>query len=174
MEAKRIKKFRWFWAWEDEKEEAWLRAMSNQGWHLVQATLPGWYTFQRGESVDYVYRLDFITTHERNEEYYNLFRDAGWEHLGEMSSWQYFRIQAQDGGSPEIYTDPESKVGKYRRVASFLLIFIPILTINVINLTRIEEYPWLLPFRLFNLFMLLFFLYALYKLYRRMTTLKRL
>ncbi len=32
---KEIKKeFKWFWAWNDEKEEQWLTAMAQQGWHL--------------------------------------------------------------------------------------------------------------------------------------------
>jgi hypothetical protein len=38
--------------------------------------------------------------------------------------WQYFRILAQEGESPEIYTDPDSKVQKYRRLLAFLIVFL--------------------------------------------------
>lgn len=40
--------FTWFLAWEDASEEAWLREMSRQGWHLALVTFPGWYEFVRG------------------------------------------------------------------------------------------------------------------------------
>ena len=53
------RKFKWFWAWQDEKEETWLAEMSSQGWHLLRVDGPGFYTFQSGAAADYVYRLDF-------------------------------------------------------------------------------------------------------------------
>ena len=31
MQKKRMRKFKWFWAWQDEAEEEWLREMSNNG-----------------------------------------------------------------------------------------------------------------------------------------------
>ncbi len=52
-------KFKWFWAWQDEKEESWLRTMSQQGWHLVSARPFGVYYFRGGDKSDFVYRLDF-------------------------------------------------------------------------------------------------------------------
>ena len=48
-----IKRWKLFWAWQDEKEAAWLRKMSNEGWHLIQAA-PFLYTFRKGEKKDYV------------------------------------------------------------------------------------------------------------------------
>ena len=47
------------------------------------------------------------------EDYLQLFRDAGWEYVGEMSGWHYFCQQAQPGEELEIYTDAESKISKY-------------------------------------------------------------
>ena len=35
------RQFRWFWAWDDDKEEAWLRDMSNQGTPPVEGYLSG-------------------------------------------------------------------------------------------------------------------------------------
>ena len=54
-----IGKFKWFWAWQDEKEENWLRGMSQQGWHLLSAKPFGFYNFESGEKKDFVYRLDY-------------------------------------------------------------------------------------------------------------------
>jgi len=31
MEKTSIRKFRWFWPWQDENEEIWLREMSQEG-----------------------------------------------------------------------------------------------------------------------------------------------
>ncbi len=123
-------KFRWFWAWQDEREEAWLGSMSREGWHLSEFGFPGVYYFRKGEPKNFVYRLDFQTSRMKDREaYLQLFRDAGWEHLGNMSAWEYFRKEARPGEEPEIFTDPESKIQKYQRVLRFLVIFFPILFI---------------------------------------------
>jgi hypothetical protein len=130
MERKTYWKFRWFWAWQDEREEAWLGAMSREGWHLSEFGFPGVYLFQKGEPKNYIYRLDFQTARMKDRaSYLQLFRDAGWEHLGSMSAWEYFRKEAVPGEEPEIFTDPESKIQKYRRVLGVLIIFFPTLFI---------------------------------------------
>jgi hypothetical protein len=168
-----LRKFRWFWAWDDEREEAWLREMSQQGWHLQKVALPGFYTFAKGEPRDYVYRLDYTRTLKKNADYFSLFRDSGWEYLGEMNEWQYFRKEALGGEAPEIYTDNESKVQKYRRLMGFLLIFLPIILINIINMSRIESKTasasmWV------NIVLLGVYVFGMIKLYLRVEALKRL
>jgi hypothetical protein len=138
-------KFRWFWAWQDEREEAWLGEMSHEGWHLSEFGFPGVYYFRKGGPKNYVYRLDFQTSKMKDREaYLQLFRDAGWEHLGNMSAWEYFRKEARPGEAPEIFTDPESKIAKYRRVLSYLVIFLPILFILYSTSWRHlpERGPW--------------------------------
>jgi len=138
-------KFRWFWAWQDEREEAWLGAMSRDGWHLSEFGFPGVYYFRKGEPKDYAYRLDFQTSKLKDRgAYLQLFRDAGWEHLGNMSGWEYFRKEANPGEEPEIFTDPESKIAKYRRVLRALVIFFPILFILFSTSWRhlSERGPW--------------------------------
>ncbi|HCU56765.1 MAG TPA: hypothetical protein DF984_00800 [Anaerolineaceae bacterium] len=56
-----IVKRKWFWAWQDEKEEQWLNAMSKQGYHLISPGSFGRYEFEQGEPKNYVYRLDFMS-----------------------------------------------------------------------------------------------------------------
>jgi len=121
MEKKTV--FKWFWAWQDEAEEAWLRKMAQQGWHLAEVGIFGVYSFAAGEPRDSIYRLDFQSPPKKElSNYLQLFRDAGWEHIGSMASWQYFRKPVQDGEEAEIFTDAASKIAKYRRVIMFLLI----------------------------------------------------
>ena len=87
------RRFHWFWAWQEEKETAWLEQMSREGWHLEAYTF-GWYRFRRGEPREYLYRLDFDPdASKRRDEYLAIFRDAGWEHVLSWGSWQYFRAE---------------------------------------------------------------------------------
>ena len=122
-----IKKFHWFWAWEDEKEEDWLREMSQQGLHVSSIGIPGFYEFEQGFAKDYVYRLDYISDRKDYSNYLQLFHDSGWDHVGEMSGWQYFRKEALNGEDLEIYSDNESKARKYQRILLLLVIILPLL-----------------------------------------------
>ncbi len=39
MAKELVIKPKWFWAWQDEKEEAWLTAMAREGYHLEDSYL---------------------------------------------------------------------------------------------------------------------------------------
>jgi hypothetical protein len=166
-----IKKFHWFWAWEDEKEEAWLREMSLQGWHLKSYQFPSNYTFDKEEPVDYVYRLDYFIDRKDRENYLQLFRDAGWDHLGEMGGWQYFRKRTTNGEAPEIYSDNESKKKKYQRILLFLVIFLPIYS-NVLFMTNRSSNIFIQVITFVMFVLMLIYIYAMLRLLRRITQLK--
>src|SRR5512137_466287 len=117
-----IRKSKWFWAWQDDREEAWLGEMSRQGLHLRHPGPFGQYTFEQGEPSEFVYRLDFVANARKNPDYYQLFRDAGWEHAGELGGWQYWRKEVRGGKVPEIFTDNASKIQKYQRLLGYLFI----------------------------------------------------
>jgi hypothetical protein len=119
-------KSKWFWAWQDDREEAWLGEMSRQGLLLQHPGAFGQYTFELGERREFAYRLDFVLNTRKNPDYYLLFKDAGWTHVGEMSGWQYWRKEILDGKEPEIFTDNASKIQKYQRLMGYLVIFFPI------------------------------------------------
>jgi hypothetical protein len=116
-------KFKWFWLWEDEKEEAWLRDMAKQGFKLQSIRPLNGYVFESDTPLDMAYRLDFIIPRKDYQEYLQLFRDAGWEHVLVHGGWQYFRKESADGIAPEIFTDNHSKIMKYQSLAIFLVIF---------------------------------------------------
>ena len=100
MEQVITQKTKWFWPWQDQEEETWLEEMSHQGWHLKQAHLAAQYDFVRGEPQNYLYRLDFQDSlkPKAKDEYLRLFADDGWEYLGPMGGWQYFRKPGGAGG----------------------------------------------------------------------------
>ena len=167
------KEFHWFWAWDDEKEEAYLREMALSGWHFQAVTIPGYYTFEKGEPRDDFYRLDFLTANKDKDNYLQLFEDAGWSHVGQYGSWQYFRKTAVEGETLEIYTDNESKQKKYSRILLFLIIFFPIYSIMLDDLHNAEGWFYKIVAFVFFLFMLLY-AYAMVKLIRRISQLKKM
>jgi len=132
-----VRKSKFFWPWQDHLQEKWLEQMSRQGLHLKSIN---WSEgeFVQGQSQNYVYRLDFQDALKQNKaEYRRFFSDAGWEYLGELEGWQYFRKLVQAGQETEIYTDPGTKIQKYRRFLAnqgmvwlgFAAFFVPLLII---------------------------------------------
>jgi hypothetical protein len=130
MQPKRIHKFKWFWAWQDEQEEDWLSEMAANGYHLDEPVFPCIYRFEVGEPAEIVYRLDYPQLKNRDRaSYLQLFEDAGWEHTGDLLGWVYFRRALKEGEPIEIYSDAESKIHKYRRILAYLIILLPIMVI---------------------------------------------
>ncbi len=174
MEQKSMRKFKWFWAWQDEAEEAWLREMSNQGWHFSGMSMPTIYNFKHGEAKDYVYRLDYRSYWKIDqEEYLQLFQDAGWECVDETMGWHYFRMPARPGEELEIYTDAESKIGKYQRLLAFLGVLTLPLFLGVINL-RDAPYDWTSIVLVLIFLLFLLYVYMIVRILLRINQLKRL
>jgi hypothetical protein len=147
MQSNTMRKHKWFWAWQDDAEEVWLQDMSRQGWHLVKPSPLGVYDFVRGEPKECVYRLDFQRGSRGRDEYRQLFADAGWEHVGEMAGWQYFRKEVRPGEKAEIFTDNESKIAKYRRLLGYMALFLPIWLTTLSGL-GFPHPGWIGPIRL--------------------------
>jgi hypothetical protein len=167
-----VRKFHLFWAWEDEREEGWLREMSRKGFHLKAVGMPGSYTFTPGTPGDTVYRLDYFKNRKDRAGYLQFFQDAGWIHIGEMSGWQYFRKEATDGEAPEIYSDNGSKANKYQRILLSLIIFLPLYSYFFLVLNRGERS--LAPaITLFMFLLMLVYVYAMVRLLLRITRLKK-
>ncbi len=113
--------FRFFFAWQDDQEEKWLEKMARQGWHLVRGGIV--FRFVEGKPGEFRYRLDYRPGSNRSlEEYFTLFADSGWEHVCSFGGWHCFRTG--DASAPEVFTDVDSKVEKYRRLLMLLLVFL--------------------------------------------------
>jgi hypothetical protein len=129
MNATTMKRTKWFLPWQDEQEEGWLEEMSQSGWHLKSVRLPCVYTFDKGEPCRNAYRLDYMMMkRDQLDEYLQIFQDAGWEYVGEMSNWRYWRKKVVNGETPEIFTDNESKIKKYQRMLVIMVFFLIFLT----------------------------------------------
>ncbi len=124
--------FRMLLPWNDEKAERWLEEQARSGWHLQRVGCFGGYTFERGAPAEVAYRLDFGPSARRDrEEYFGLYRDAGWEHLGTRGLWQFFRKPVVAGDVPEIFTDPASRIAKYRRLLALFGMFVAVFTTQI-------------------------------------------
>jgi len=107
-------RWRYFFAYQDPQQEAWLEEQARRGLHL---TRPGLFRFEfvQGEPRDEKYRLDFQTLRgAARTEYLGLFRDAGWEYLGQIANRYYFRA-GPHAMSPEIFSDVDSRKERIRR-----------------------------------------------------------
>ena len=172
VERKRVRKL--FFVWGEQKEAAWLRKMSNQGWHLVKASL-GKYHFEKGEPGDFVYQFDFSMKSTKDEaEYLKIFREAGWEFINRLGGWYYFRKPYLEGELNEIYSDRESLKQKYRKLLFFLfltgfpLIYNFFIIFRVNGRTDFYRYFWF-----FNGFILIMWLYAFIRTILYMRTLTK-
>jgi hypothetical protein len=102
-----------------EKEEQWLNKMATEGLNLIS------YTFEEGPPGEYIYRLELLKgepTDEQARDYLASMEDYGIECVDTYNNWAFFRKKAADGPF-EIYSDFESKVGHYKRVAYLIGIY---------------------------------------------------
>ncbi|MBN1584414.1 MAG: DUF2812 domain-containing protein [Anaerolineae bacterium] len=170
MEQQTVRKFRWFWAWQDRQEEMWLESMAREGWHLKHVAFLN-YTFEQGEPQNVVYCLDYRSGKDL-AEYLEFIQGAGWEYIGRMSGWHYFRLPVEAGQTAEFYTDPESKIAKYQRIIGTLVATSPVFMIVFMH--HLDRYPLWFAIFFVILFLLLLALYSvsLVKLAGRIKQLK--
>lgn len=117
-----VKKFKWWWAWQDGMHEQWLQAQARQGMHLRSTDPLGLLmTFERGEPAEMAYRWDYCAL-KTDLAYTQLFVDAGWERVVDVAGWRCWRKPVINGKTPEIFTDAGSKVRKYRRNLTAVLL----------------------------------------------------
>jgi hypothetical protein len=154
-----IRKRKWFWSWQDEKQEAWLGEMSRKGLHLKGTGPFGSFLFVEGSPREYSYRLDY-NRNKPSEDYIQLLQDAGWENLGSQGGWQYWRKEAQDGNIPDVFTDPESKIQKYQRLLAGYITSAPAL--YIIGLAILKKYPGRHPLWFVILYISLFMVYIIF------------
>jgi hypothetical protein len=161
-----------FWAWQDEQEEIWLRDMARRGWHLSAVGVPGRYGFERGEARDVAYRLDFKLGNGDWEAYRQLFADSGWDYVGRLGGWIYFRKEAVEGEPDEIFTDAATKARKYESVMFVLALGLLWFTIFFGIPAQIGG-TFAAVLTAVQAFLALFIVYALGKLLMRVRTLRK-
>ena len=173
-----VTKFKWFWGWQDDKQEAWLEAMSKAGLQLENIRAFGRYIFEVDTTKNYAYRMDFDRTIGRDSDYFRLIEEAGWEHVLQVLGWQYWRKETSEGKSAEIFTDNESKIKKYQRFLTSL--FVPTSGSMFIVLALFARYPGRHPQWVVIMTLSLYAVWALFltlnavKVVQRINELKRM
>lgn len=115
----KVRKF--YFAWHEKKEKAFLEEMSLKGYRLIKIGLFSYY-FEPCEPEERVYEADFRSYDKMSEdEYIQLFSDAGWEHDATFSGWYMFS-RLKDENHMSIFSDIESLQDKYKRLLFFLMI----------------------------------------------------
>ena len=171
MHAQTMNRRRWFWAWQDHKQEAWLESMSREGWHLQDVDLLT-YTFRRGEPRAYAYRLDYRPDKDA-DEFLEFVQEAGWQYIGKMTGWLYFRLPATAGKPTELYTDPDGKIARYKRLIGITAATSP--AYMVVFLPHLKRLPLAVAVLFVSVFVaaLAFYAFSLIKLNNRIKELQR-
>ncbi len=111
-----------------DKEEKWLNGQALQG-HLLRRKTVWRYEFEQIDTQHSAYgkaviRVDYRTfsNAEDFEDYRALFEDSGWTHLSgtKSSGYQYFITYSADP-SMDIFSDIDSRAGRYKRLAEMWL-----------------------------------------------------
>lgn len=160
-----------------EKEEQWVNEMSKNGWHLEKFMVFR-YTFAKGESGAYIYRNELIAglALKDKNDYLEFLKESGIEVVNKFGGWAYFRKKAEEG-TFEIYTDTTSKISYYNRILNlFTLLFLFNLIMGIINLIISKSAPYKgvvnLSTGLLGLIVAILILIPTLKVYQRKKSLK--
>lgn len=130
-----MKKVKYRFYVDHEKEEQWVNEMSREGWHLERFIVFR-YSFVKGKPGAYIYRnelLNGLTSSEKND-YLDFLKGSGIEVVHKFGGWAYLRKKASDG-TFEIYTDTASKISYYNRILNlFTILLLCNLVMGIFNL----------------------------------------
>ena len=116
---KTIKKL--FWAWEFEKEEAWLNEMAAKGLCLISVGYCR-YDFEDCVPGEYAVRMELLEQRPTNPEaakYIEFIESTGAEQVGSFQKWVYFRKKTADGPF-ELFSDNASRMKHLTRIMRLL------------------------------------------------------
>ena len=119
---------KWFWAWEFDKEEAWLNDMAAKGKALVSARYAT-YEFEDCAPGEYAVRLEMLAqepTSEEGKAYIEFVESTGAEYVGKVTKWVYFRKKTADGPF-ELHGDNATRI---KHLAGIIRLLAPLGVIN--------------------------------------------
>ncbi|WP_086315335.1 hypothetical protein A5821_002791 [Enterococcus sp. 7F3_DIV0205] len=125
------------------EEEKFLQEQHKNGWKMVDLKVPfSTYIFEKSESEDYVYQLDFKQEGKDLEEYLQLFEDCGWDYFYKFGNWHYFRKPKSELEEENvIFNDAPSRAEMAKKVVRFqsmilLLTLFPLMYLVPLLLNR--------------------------------------
>jgi len=168
-----------FFAWQDQEEQHWLEQMAAEGW-LLNSIFFLLYEFTYGEPGEYIYRIDYKLTPDKDMyEYKEIFAQGGWKHVCSFSGWQYFRIPKEEY-STDIYTDAASRIEvlKRRLALAFIIALPSFIFLFILRPYQITSYGSVLQIflGLLSIFMLIVLILLgvlIYKLYQHIRKLEK-
>jgi len=113
--------YKWFWAWEFDKEEKWLNEMAAKGLTLVSMHFFK-YMFEETDPGEYQIRIELLDkrpNHPESETYIRFIEETGAEQIASWIDWVYFRKKTADG-SFELFSDTTSRIRMLNRVIGLL------------------------------------------------------
>lgn len=115
--------WKWFWAWDFEKEEEWLNEMAREGLALVGY---GWcrYEFEPCEPGEYIVRLQMLDKKRSESEraqYLAFLEETGAEHVASWMDWVYLRRKASEGEF-ELFSDNASRIRQLGVIKAFVAV----------------------------------------------------
>lgn len=123
-----MKKLKWFWIWQDEKEEDWLHEMARKGNHLVAIDFPGVYRFTQSQPDETCYVMDFWNRQRVGFDAYMKPRtEAGWKFISKMNGWSYFEKPLKENEIAASIDVRLAKADKFQQLMMFLVGFMPIM-----------------------------------------------
>lgn len=117
--------YKWFWAWDFEKEEKWLNDMCKKGLKLSEVGLCR-YAFEECEAGEYQYKLEMLenaVTTKKSKEYISFLKDTKIEYVGSVFRWAYLRKKTSQGQF-ELFSNIDSQITHLNRILSLFLAFL--------------------------------------------------
>jgi hypothetical protein len=116
-------------AFSEEKDLELLRKYAAKGWMVKRYKMLG-YELERQNPEDVIFSIDIRKVNDgEKEEYIEMFKMAGWTHVA--TNYYTHLFKALPGTKP-IYTDIQSKKGKYIRMRQPLNFIVLISFLSVI------------------------------------------
>lgn len=162
-----IKVNKYYFAWHEKEEKAFLEEMSLKGYRLCKLGIFKYY-FEECEPENRIYEADFRTFDKMSkEEYLQLYLDSGWEFDAQISGWYMFS-RINDGVHTSLFNDKPTLKQKYKRLLMFLgLLGLPVYYYALIILPNLESElsGFYSIFRLFYTILVPIHLFALVRIY---------
>jgi hypothetical protein len=168
-----IKIKKWFWVWNQEQEKKFLEEKAKEGLMLSSVGL-GAYYFEESEPTKTVYQMDFRGLGQKisEEEYLQIYEDAGWRLVSKFGGWYYFSQDWKEGIDLSIFNDNSSKAEVYKRILGFLFLTgFPLYYQVIIMFPNLPDSKFEFPgfyfyFRIIIVILVILHLFAVQKIFR--------
>lgn len=131
--------YRWWWAWDFEREEDWLNEMALAGWVLDGIGFCA-YHFVSCEPGEYTIRLEM---HNYDQNYIDFMNEVGAEYIGRFVKWMYFRKKVQFGEF-ELFSDIQSRISHLSGIGNTMkIVGLANLAIGIGNSINVTHVGWI-------------------------------